>query len=81
MRAGERRLAPAARAHTPPANRPVNRPDRRRSDQAAALVDRLVHHAHIVAEGKSYRLRERGTAREPNPPRTLNEHSSQSQRP
>ncbi len=30
---------------------------------AAALIDRLVHHAHIVTlKGKSYRLRERGTA-------------------
>ena len=29
---------------------------------AAALVDRLVHHATMVAlKGKSYRLRERGT--------------------
>ena len=29
---------------------------------AAALIDRLVHHAHIVTlKGKSYRLRERGT--------------------
>jgi DNA replication protein DnaC len=34
---------------------------------AAALIDRLVHHAHIVTlRGKSYRLRERGTARDPN---------------
>jgi DNA replication protein DnaC len=33
---------------------------------AAALIDRLVHHAHIVTlRGKSYRLRERA-AREPN---------------
>ena len=30
---------------------------------AAALIDRLVHHAHIITlKGKSYRLRERGTA-------------------
>jgi DNA replication protein DnaC len=29
---------------------------------AAALIDRLVHHATMVAlKGKSYRLRERGT--------------------
>src|SRR3954465_907431 len=34
---------------------------------AAALIDRLVHHAHIVTlKGKSYRPRERGTARHPN---------------
>jgi len=33
---------------------------------AAALIDRLVHHAHIVTlKGKSYRLRERGTAGAP----------------
>ena len=33
---------------------------------AAALIDRLVHHAHIVTlKGKSYRLRERGTAAAP----------------
>ena len=33
---------------------------------AAALIDRLVHHAHIVTlKGKSYRLRERGTASAP----------------
>jgi DNA replication protein DnaC len=33
---------------------------------AAALIDRLVHHAHIVTlKGKSYRLRERGTATAP----------------
>ena len=33
---------------------------------AAALIDRLVHHAHIIAlKGKSYRLRERGTAGAP----------------
>lgn len=35
---------------------------------AAALIDRLVHHAHIVTlKGKSYRLRERGTGTAPNP--------------
>src|SRR5215216_1300721 len=29
---------------------------------AAALIDRLIHHAHILTlKGKSYRLRERGT--------------------
>jgi len=34
---------------------------------AAALIDRLVHHAHIVTlKGKSYRLRERGSAQAPN---------------
>ncbi len=34
---------------------------------AAALIDRLVHHAHIVTlRGKSYRLRERGSASAPN---------------
>ena len=33
---------------------------------AAALIDRLVHHAHMVTlKGKSYRLRERGTAGAP----------------
>ena len=33
---------------------------------AAALIDRLVHHAHIVTlKGKSYRLRERGTGTVP----------------
>jgi DNA replication protein DnaC len=33
---------------------------------AAALIDRLVHHAHLVTlKGKSYRLRERGTAPAP----------------
>jgi len=33
---------------------------------AAALIDRLVHHAQIVTlEGKSYRLRERGTGSAP----------------
>jgi DNA replication protein DnaC len=33
---------------------------------AAALIDRLVHHATMVTlKGKSYRLRERATA--PNP--------------
>ena len=33
---------------------------------AAALIDRLIHHAHIVTlKGKSYRLRERGTATAP----------------
>jgi DNA replication protein DnaC len=36
---------------------------------AAALIDRLVHHAHIVTlRGKSYRLRERGSAQQPNRP-------------
>jgi hypothetical protein len=30
---------------------------------AAALIDRLVHHATMITlKGKSYRLRERGTA-------------------
>ena len=34
---------------------------------AAALIDRLVHHAHIVTlRGKSYRLKERGGAPTPN---------------
>jgi DNA replication protein DnaC len=34
---------------------------------AAALIDRLVHHATMVAlKGKSYRLRERGTDTAPN---------------
>jgi hypothetical protein len=33
---------------------------------AAALIDRLVHHATMVTlKGKSYRLRERGTAPAP----------------
>ena len=33
---------------------------------AAALIDRLIHHAHIITlKGKSYRLRERGTAAAP----------------
>ena len=33
---------------------------------AAALIDRLIHHAHILTlKGKSYRLRERGTAAAP----------------
>jgi DNA replication protein DnaC len=33
---------------------------------AAALIDRLVHHAHMVTlKGKSYRLRERGTGAAP----------------
>jgi DNA replication protein DnaC len=33
---------------------------------AAALIDRLIHHAHIVTlKGKSYRLRERGTGTAP----------------
>ena len=33
---------------------------------AAALIDRLVHHAHIITlKGKSYRLRERGAASAP----------------
>lgn len=33
---------------------------------AAALIDRLIHHAHIVTlKGKSYRLRERGTGNAP----------------
>ena len=33
---------------------------------AAALIDRLVHHATMITlKGKSYRLRERGTARAP----------------
>jgi DNA replication protein DnaC len=42
---------------------------------AAALIDRLVHHATMIAlKGKSYRLRERGTgvvpaAHTPAPPR------------
>jgi DNA replication protein DnaC len=34
---------------------------------AAALIDRLVHHAHMITlKGKSYRLRERGTSSAPN---------------
>ena len=34
---------------------------------AAALIDRLIHHAHIITlKGKSYRLRERGTGTAPN---------------
>ena len=33
---------------------------------AAALIDRLIHHAHIITlKGKSYRLRERGTGPAP----------------
>jgi DNA replication protein DnaC len=33
---------------------------------AAALIDRLIHHAHIITlKGKSYRLRERGSAAAP----------------
>jgi hypothetical protein len=37
---------------------------------AAALIDRLVHHAHIITlKGKSYRLRDRTTA----PPRATAE--------
>ncbi|HEY7621920.1 MAG TPA: ATP-binding protein [Solirubrobacteraceae bacterium] len=33
---------------------------------AAALIDRLIHHAHMVTlKGKSYRLRERGTSAAP----------------
>jgi DNA replication protein DnaC len=37
---------------------------------AAALIDRLVHHATMVTlKGKSYRLRERGTANTPAPAR------------
>src|SRR6185312_15090583 len=37
---------------------------------AAALIDRLVHHATMVPlKGKSYRLRERGTATSPAPPK------------
>lgn len=33
---------------------------------AAALIDRLVHHAHIITlKGKSYRLRDRGTQSAP----------------
>jgi DNA replication protein DnaC len=33
---------------------------------AAALIDRLIHHAHMITlKGKSYRLRERGTAPTP----------------
>ena len=32
---------------------------------AAALIDRLIHHAHMVTlKGKSYRLRERATGRD-----------------
>jgi len=43
---------------------------------AAALIDRLVHHAHIVTlKGKSYRLRQRGTATVPAIP-SLPEHYS-----
>ena len=34
---------------------------------AAALIDRLIHHAHIITlKGKSYRLRQRGSAQAPN---------------
>jgi DNA replication protein DnaC len=34
---------------------------------AAALIDRLIHHAHMITlKGKSYRLRERGTSSAPN---------------
>ena len=37
---------------------------------AAAMIDRLVHHAQIVTlKGKSYRLRERGTGPEPRRPK------------
>jgi hypothetical protein len=50
---------------------------------AAALIDRLVHHAHMVPlKGKSYRLRERGTGAAPagsgsGPPALrLNHHAS-----
>jgi DNA replication protein DnaC len=33
---------------------------------AAALIDRLIHHAHMVTlNGKSYRLRERGAGATP----------------
>jgi DNA replication protein DnaC len=33
---------------------------------AAALIDRLIHHAHMnTLKGKSYRLRERGTGPAP----------------
>ncbi len=33
---------------------------------AAALIDRLVHHAHMVTlKGKSYRLKERGSGPAP----------------
>ena len=33
---------------------------------AAALIDRLVHHAHIITlKGKSYRLRERAASNTP----------------
>jgi DNA replication protein DnaC len=33
---------------------------------AAALIDRLIHHAHIITlKGKSYRLKQRGTASTP----------------
>ena len=35
--------------------------DPRRRDVVAALIDRLVHHATMVAlKGKNYRLKERG---------------------
>ena len=35
---------------------------------AAALIDRLVHHATMVTlKGKSYRLRERATSEKPRP--------------
>ena len=37
---------------------------------AAAMIDRLVHHAEILSlKGDSYRLRERGTGTAPNTPR------------
>jgi hypothetical protein len=33
---------------------------------AAALIDRLIHHAHMVTlKGKSHRLRERGSGATP----------------
>jgi DNA replication protein DnaC len=32
---------------------------------AAALIDRLVHHAQIITLGKSYRLKERGSGAAP----------------
>ena len=47
---------------------------------AAALIDRLIHHAHMVTlKGKSYRLRERGTA--PLPTAAPSRQNSQTSRP
>ena len=47
---------------------------------AAALIDRLVHHAHMITlKGKSYRLRERGTRDSPTaaPSHKQNAHDPQ----